>query len=1092
MPNSEAFPRRTHGRLLPAALLVLGCAAPAAAAAPRAPFWDEYQRARRAVAQSPDSLLAAAEARLAVDPHDFLAAWTAGRCAPHVRDTAAANRVARGGVDPGAGGWVVRAVLALERGKRAEARGHYERAAAAYGALERNADASRALLFAAQQGVTPSDLEAFRTTVARAESLARASGEPAAVADVLLLRGMALYEESPASARGPREEAVRLLQPLGPSTQLAEAHRGLGNVLKFAGDLEGAERGFRAAHEVASALGDAPLASQALGGLGNVQAARAEFDDALASYDRALELAHGGPPRTLLSRHGDLANLHRQLGHVSESRAHLEAAERLLGSGRGATDERIQLLDMRASLEALAGRFDAARTASDSAVELASRAGAPAQVPMLRLRQAELASELGEDEAAARCIEQGLASARAVGHRRAEILLRAMRAELLFDSGRAREALAAAETLETACEQSHPRQLGTAARIQAAALADLGRGAEALSRLEREFERARTAGDSTSAAQTLSLAAELHARRGEGRRASRLAARAYRMWKASGDSAGAFRAAAVAGAAALSAGRPGDAIRWLWPALAHEERVSSMLRASEDRAGRRAGWYEAAVTLAAAQVAAGSPGRALAVLEQTRARELGRLLSRRASGLRAHVDADLAEAVERAESELRALQSLRIQSSGAGTRGAAELSRLDARLDSVKARHADLMLRVQRSAPRYGAAASARIEADSERMRRQLGADELVFLYMVGATRTVVWRMDSRGLTARVLPRGEAWWAARVPALVTRLRSGADRHAAVAGLGDTLLGPWRQPAPVARVHVVPDGPLHDLPFDALDVTLPGRGRRTLIELAEVDAAPTAALLFADPGARPLAGGTTEIVAFGDPETRAGPRMAPASSRGGGYPAAAPLAHARREVNAIRAVFPGARVYTGAEATESRFFEQARRCAIVHVAAHGFVDDHRPAYSGLALAPDRESGRPASDGLVQAFEVAGATIGAELATLSACESGAGTLRRGEGLQGLARAFQIAGARRVLASLWQVEDVETADLMATFYRGLAGGATPATALRAAKLESLARQGGGGGTMRGVGTRPRAAGHAASATWAAFVLLGPRSER
>ncbi|HEX6987228.1 MAG TPA: CHAT domain-containing protein, partial [Planctomycetaceae bacterium] len=133
--------------------------------------------------------------------------------------------------------------------------------------------------------------------------------------------------------------------------------------------------------------------------------------------------------------------------------------------------------------------------------------------------------------------------------------------------------------------------------------------------------------------------------------------------------------------------------------------------------------------------------------------------------------------------------------------------------------------------------------------------------------------------------------------------------------------------------------------------------------------------------------------------------------------------------------------------------------------------------GVALAGANtriEEGGPAEDGILTGLEVAGLDLrGTELVVLSACQTGLGDVRTGEGVADLRHAFRLAGARAVVASLWEVPDAETADLMARFWEELAAGEEPAAALRAAQLgllEDLREQ-----------------GDARPALWAAFSVTG-----
>jgi CHAT domain-containing protein len=117
---------------------------------------------------------------------------------------------------------------------------------------------------------------------------------------------------------------------------------------------------------------------------------------------------------------------------------------------------------------------------------------------------------------------------------------------------------------------------------------------------------------------------------------------------------------------------------------------------------------------------------------------------------------------------------------------------------------------------------------------------------------------------------------------------------------------------------------------------------------------------------------------------------------------------------------------------------------VHFATHGIYDDHAPLFSALVTSP--AAGQAAR---VSLYELTGIQLKAKLVVLSACESGTGKLRQGDEISGLARTILSAGAKTVIASLWDVDDASTALLMQQFYAGLHKGQAPAAALRSAAL-------------------------------------------
>jgi CHAT domain-containing protein/tetratricopeptide (TPR) repeat protein len=129
--------------------------------------------------------------------------------------------------------------------------------------------------------------------------------------------------------------------------------------------------------------------------------------------------------------------------------------------------------------------------------------------------------------------------------------------------------------------------------------------------------------------------------------------------------------------------------------------------------------------------------------------------------------------------------------------------------------------------------------------------------------------------------------------------------------------------------------------------------------------------------------------------------------------------------------------------------------VIHFATHGLLDSQRPELSGLVLSLVDEAGK-SQDGFLRLHEIYNLRLNAELVVLSACQTGLGKEIKGEGLVGLTRGFMYAGAPRVVASLWQVDDAATAALMKRFYRGLLQEQLrPAAALRAAQLELLKRR-------------------------------------
>ena len=166
-----------------------------------------------------------------------------------------------------------------------------------------------------------------------------------------------------------------------------------------------------------------------------------------------------------------------------------------------------------------------------------------------------------------------------------------------------------------------------------------------------------------------------------------------------------------------------------------------------------------------------------------------------------------------------------------------------------------------------------------------------------------------------------------------------------------------------------------------------------------------------------------------------------------------LAATRQEADAISAAAPAGLTLkrTGFDASRAAVREATLgQYRIVHFATHGIVDNENPGLSGLMLSLYNEKGQ-AQDGFLRLHDIYNLRLAAELIVLSACSTALGKQLKGEGLTGMVRGFLYAGAKRVVASLWKVDDEATGELMGRFYvEMLQTKRSPAAALRQAQLE------------------------------------------
>ena len=207
--------------------------------------------------------------------------------------------------------------------------------------------------------------------------------------------------------------------------------------------------------------------------------------------------------------------------------------------------------------------------------------------------------------------------------------------------------------------------------------------------------------------------------------------------------------------------------------------------------------------------------------------------------------------------------------------------------------------------------------------------------------------------------------------------------------------------------IVPHGALHYLPFNALH-----SDKEYLIEKYPIRTLPSASVIkyLRTKKSSQLA----DILVFGNPDL--------GDSR---YD----LVHAQNEAIAVAGTQPRSKVLLRAEATETAFKKYGGNFKFIHFATHGQFNADEPLRSALLLAKDA-----GSDGKLTVDNLYSSKIDADLVTLSACETGLGKIANGDDIVGLTRGFLYAGSSSIVASLWKVDDLATADLMTRFYTNM----------------------------------------------------------
>lgn len=347
---------------------------------------------------------------------------------------------------------------------------------------------------------------------------------------------------------------------------------------------------------------------------------------------------------------------------------------------------------------------------------------------------------------------------------------------------------------------------------------------------------------------------------------------------------------------------------------------------------------------------------------------------------------------------------------------------------------------------------AAAAEASLTELQSRLEPDTLFIEYFLGESRSLQWLVSAQDIELKMLP-GRAELEAIASEGYRRLREpGAAADGVLAQLADVLL--HEKIARYSRVLVVADGALNYLPF----APLPFAGR-TLVENVEIVYLPSArSTMLVGSGSFEATAPSILVIAdpvFGGRDRRLQSVTNVVDTR----PALRRLSLTRREADRIAERLPANQVdvWTGFEATKARFLDaDLANFDILHLATHGLFDSRWPELSGITLATRAADGA-SIDGFLALKDIYDLDLNADLVVLSGCDTALGETIRGEGVVGITRGFMYAGVPRVLATLWQVRERATVELMDAFYRGLLEeGQTVSAALRQAQLELMGRPG------------------------------------
>lgn len=598
------------------------------------------------------------------------------------------------------------------------------------------------------------------------------------------------------------------------------------------------------------------------------------------------------------------------------------------------------------------------------------------------------------------------------------------------------------------------RQLANALRNLGTLHRDTGETAKALEYFAEALEIARAIGDRHGEASTLSHLAKLERNRGN-------LVEAHKLIES-----------AIAATESLRVNLKGQHLRAAFLAAArkyYELDIDVLMRLHQARPSE------------------GFDAAALQVSERGRARSLLELLREARAEIREGVDPSLIEREKELRNAIatRADRQTRVLN---GKHTEEQATALAQEIDKLTTEYEQLQARIRETSPRYSALTQPAPLSVSEMQKQVLDDDTLLLEYALGDEKSFVWAVTPKSVKSFELPsRQKVEQAARrfYELLIERGRfvanetldqrkqrldrAEADYSVAATELSGMLLAPVAAELQQKRLVIVGEGVLQYVPFAAL----PAADGAPLIvrhEIVNLPSASVLAVLRNETAHRKPA--SRNLAVFADPVFSANDSRLTLANNAHGAPVTddsviadaqrsasesgvtdlARLRFSRQEAEEISRLAGEKRNLKALDFAASRsvaMSEQLSDYRIVHFATHGLINNHHPDLSGIVLSLVDQQGRP-QNGFLRLYDVYNLKLDADLVVLSACQTALGKEIKGEGLVGLTRGFMYAGAPRVVASYWRIDDRATADMMKRFYTAmLKDGLRPSAALRAAQV-------------------------------------------
>ncbi|NJM60657.1 MAG: CHAT domain-containing protein [Oscillatoriales cyanobacterium RU_3_3] len=627
---------------------------------------------------------------------------------------------------------------------------------------------------------------------------------------------------------------------------------------------------------------------------------------------------------------------------------------------------------------------------------------------------------------------------------------------------------------------------------------DLGNQKQALEYYDRALQLRQEMGDRREAALTINNIGVAHSELGEQQKAREYFNQSLPIFREVGDSSSEaltlYHTAVVTG----KLGNLSESLNNIKSAIKIVENLRTKIASDELRISYFATvqdyykfYIDLLMQLHKTNPKSGYDRQAFEISERSRARSLLELLQEANADIRQGIAPELLQQERDLQQQLDTLETKRIEILNRQNPPAQQIAELEKQRQNLLSQYQNIQSQIRATSPRYADLTQPQPLNLSQIQQQILDENTILLQYALGEDRSYLWAVTKTSITSYELPpNADIETAARNfrNAVTNPIHRNIPNRVAKASnaLSQIILQPAASKLDRQRLLIVGDGILNYLPFAALSLPETSGENRNLpliskYEIAFLPSASTLGILRQNYNDRQPP--TRTLVVLADPVFSADDERVTTTVAKVDRAAIESLNLGLSRSSRDNSVEWKRLKFTSQEAdsivrslvdrnsgsqhldfTKSVDFSANRNAAtsqnlsqykIIHFATHGLANSTNPELSGIIMSLVDENGKPVN-GFLRLTDIFNLKLAAELVVLSACQTGLGQNIQGEGILGLTRGFMYAGAKRVVVSLWNVDDEGTAEFMAKFYQEmLQKKLTPAAALRAAQLAMLQQE-------------------------------------